>query len=67
MLAKLPPGVDFTNILRAAFTLADPKRVKKTDVLTVFFGLLGSGSVKAVRKTLMKLTPGALLQIRSKH
>ncbi len=29
-----------------------------TDVLTVFFTLLGSTSAKAVRRMLMKLTPG---------
>jgi hypothetical protein len=34
-------NMDFTNILRAAFTLADPKSAKKTDALTVFFALLG--------------------------
>jgi len=31
---------------------------KDTDDLTVFFTLLGSTSAKAVRRTLMKLTPG---------
>jgi len=36
---------------------ADPKSAKKTDSLTVFFALLGYISVKASRKTLMKLTP----------
>ncbi len=35
----------------------DPERVKKIDILTVFFTLLGSASVKAVRRTLMKLSP----------
>jgi len=33
------------------------KRKKDTDDLTVFFTLLGSTSAKAVRSTLMKLTP----------
>ena len=37
--------------------LVDPKSVKKTDYLTVFFTLLGSVSVKAVHRTLMKLSP----------
>jgi len=50
------PGVNFTNILRAAFTLIDPKRVKKIDNLTVFFTLLRSARVKAVCRTLMKLS-----------
>jgi len=34
-----------------------PKR-KKTDSLTVFFALLGSAAAKALRKMLVKLTPG---------
>ncbi len=42
MLMKLTPGVDFTNILCAAFRHTDPKSAKKTDSLTVFFALLGS-------------------------
>jgi hypothetical protein len=29
MLMKLTPGVDFTNVLQAAFTLADPKSAKR--------------------------------------
>ncbi len=37
--------------------LVDPKSVKKIDNLTVFFTLLGSVSVKAVRRMLMKLSP----------
>ncbi len=54
---KKRSGVNFTNILRTAFTLADPKSVKMIDNLTVFFTLLGSASVKAVRRMLMKLSP----------
>ena len=50
-------GVDFTNILRAAFTIADPKSTKKLLDLTVFFALLVSAGVKAARRMLMKLTP----------
>jgi len=38
--------------------LVDPKSVKKIDNLTVFFTLLRSASVKAVRRMLMKLSPG---------
>jgi len=41
-----------------AFTYTDPKSVKDTDDLTVFFTLSGSMSIKAARKTLVKLTPG---------
>jgi len=57
-LSYCSPGVDFINILRTAFTLVDPKSVKKIDNLTVFFTLLGSACQKAVRRTLMKLRPG---------
>ena len=51
-------GFNFTNVLRAAFTPADPKSAKKLLNLTVFFALLGSTSAKAARRTLVKLTPG---------
>jgi len=51
-------AVNFINILQAAFTCADSKRAKKTDSLTVFFVRLGSASVKAVYRSLMKLTLG---------
>jgi len=49
-------GVNFTNLLCAAFMLVDPKGVKKTDGLTVFITLLGSTRIKAVCKSLMKLS-----------
>jgi len=52
------PGANFTNILQAAFICADPKSVKETDSLTVFFALLWSACLKALIKMLMKLTPG---------
>jgi len=55
MLMKLTPVVDFTNILQAAFTHADPKRAKKYCKTVCLFALLGSSRVKAVCKTLMKL------------
>ncbi len=44
-------GVNFTNVWRAAFTRADPKKTVS------FFALLGSSCVKAARTTLIKLTP----------
>ncbi len=47
------PGLNFINILRTAFTLADPKSVKDTDDLNVFFMLLGSKRIKAVCRTLV--------------
>ena len=52
------PGLNFINVLRTAFTLVDPKSIKKIDDLTVFYTLLGSTGVKAVHRTLMKSTPG---------
>ncbi len=58
MLVKLTPGVHFINIIRTAFTLVDPKSVKKIDNLNVFPTLLGSGCVKAVHRKLMKFSPG---------
>ncbi len=52
------PGVNFINVLRAAFTRADPESAKKTVKLSVFFALSGSvKSVKAAHRTLVKLTP----------
>jgi len=52
------PGVDFTHILHKAFTQADPKSAMKTAKSSVFFAHLGSGHIKAARRTLMKLTTG---------
>jgi hypothetical protein len=51
-------GVNFINVLQAAFAQADPKRAKKTDNLTVFYVLSGSAGTKAARRMLMKLRPG---------
>ncbi len=51
-------AVNFINIWCTAFARADPKSVKNTDNLTVFFELLGSANMKAC-KTLTKLTPDA--------
>jgi len=45
MLMKLALGVDFINILRAAFTSADPESAKKTVKLSFFFELAGSANV----------------------
>ncbi len=54
----LRSGVNFTNILGAAFTLVDPKSVKKIKLShQCLFKLLGSTGIKAVRRTLMKLSP----------
>jgi len=57
MLVKLTPGLNFINILPKAFTREDPKCIKMTVRLSICFIFLGSMSVKASHKTLMKLTP----------
>ncbi len=43
-------------IILSFYTLADHNSTKKTLGLTLFFVLLGSACIKAVRKILMKLT-----------
>ena len=55
------PGVNFINVLRAAFTHADPESAKKTVKSSSFFALLGSARVKAARRMLMKLNPAMWL------
>jgi len=62
-LMKWTPGVNFINILRAAFIRGDPESVQKIDNfnLTVIFTHLGSAHIKAAHKTLMKLTPGFVI------
>jgi hypothetical protein len=56
MLMKLTTGVDFTNILHAAFRRADPISSKKTNGLTLFYAILGSALVNSASKMLVKLT-----------
>jgi len=56
-MGELYPRVNFINVLTAAFTCADPKSIKKTNNLTVFFMHLRSAGAKAAHRTLMKLTP----------
>ena len=53
MLVKLKIGVNFTNILQAAFMLVDSESVKKIDNLTVIFTHLGSVCLKSACKMLM--------------
>jgi len=60
MLMNLTPGVNFINILWAAFVGADPQSAKKAVKLSVFFPLSGSASAKPARRMLMKLNPGGL-------
>jgi len=52
------PGVNFINVLQAAFMHADPESAKKLATWLSFFDILGSGYVKAAHRTLLKLTPG---------
>ena len=54
---KLTPGVNFTHILRTAFTRTDLKITKYTVKLSVIFALSGSTGVKAARKIMVKLNP----------
>jgi len=57
-LMKLTPGVNFINILRAAFAPVDPKSVKRYWQLDWILTLLEATGVKAVRKNmLVKSTP----------
>ncbi len=51
-------GVNFINVLWAAFTHTNPKSAKKIVKLSIFFALLGSARSKAVCRTLMKWNPG---------
>ncbi len=51
-------GDNFTNNLRTTFTLVDPESVKKIQLSHKYlFTLFGSANIKAVRRTLMKLSP----------
>jgi len=63
LLETLSLGLIFINVLRTAFTLADPKSVKKIDHLTVFFTFLWSASVKAVCRMLIKLSLKVLVDV----
>ena len=47
----------FTNILRAAFTHADPKSAKKDSQLNQLFALFGSASIKAAHKHVDEIDP----------
>jgi len=52
-----PSGVDFTNILRAAFFARTFQKHKKTLMTRLSFCTLGSALVKAAHKMLVKSTP----------
>ena len=53
--------VNFINILWAAFTFSDTKSTKRLSSHAAFFALSGSASVKAARRTLVKLTLGRFI------
>jgi len=57
MTSQKTPGVNYSNIFREDFIREDPKRAKNTVKLLVFFALLGSVSIKAACKMLVKSTP----------
>jgi len=59
-LSLLRSGINFINVLCTAFALVDPKSVKYTVVSSVSFYAFGSTSVKAVSRSLMKLSLGIL-------
>jgi len=54
---KLMAGVNFTNILCADFTHANPNSAKRYWQCDCVFALLGSAHVKALHRMLMKSTP----------
>ncbi len=54
---SLTLGVNFINILRAAFMLADPKSLKFQLSHQYLFMLLDPSAHKLLEKTLKKLTP----------
>jgi hypothetical protein len=57
------PEVNFTNVSRAAFTGADLISAKRQSSHQCLFVLLGSASLKAAHKTLVKSTPGGDLSV----
>jgi len=60
MLVKLTLGLNFINILQAAFMHADSKSAEKAVKLSVFFTLLGSIHMKALRKHVGEIEPRSL-------
>jgi len=50
-------GVNFINVLRTAFTLVDPKSVKRNWQLDWILTLLGATGVKAVHKYVGEIEP----------
>jgi len=52
------PGVNFINVILAAFTRANPESVQIQSSRQYHLRLLGSAHIKAVYRMLMKLSPG---------
>ena len=57
MFSVSKSGVNFTNVLQAAFTCPDPKSAKKDSQVKQLFALLGSAHVKSARKHLDEIDP----------
>jgi hypothetical protein len=58
LLERSPPGVNFTNIFTRRFYAHSSQKRKSQSSRQYLFTLLGSAGVKAVCRTLMKLSPG---------
>jgi len=58
LIQNVSTGVDFTNVLRAAFTSADPKSAQRHWWPDGLFAVLGSVHKKTTHKTLVKPTIG---------
>jgi len=57
-------GLDFINVLSTAFTLVDPKSVKRYWQLDYVLTFWGATGVKAVHWTLMKSSQGRQNKLR---
>jgi len=66
MLMKLTNGVDFTNILHAVFSFANPKSAKRQSSHPCLFAFLESACIKAAHKMFVKLTP-KVMAIHVRH
>jgi hypothetical protein len=56
-------GLNFINVLRAAFAPVDPKSVKRYWHRDWILTLLGATGVKAVRKNVGEIEPGSQLTL----
>jgi len=55
-------GVDFINVLHTAFTYVASQSIRTQSSCQYLFMLLGSTCVKAVHRTLMKLSPVVMIR-----